>query len=169
MWNYYEKLELRRFSSVSQFTIPDMPGTSPNPAWNNTDTKASQTNYTGGTPDGSYLLISCTSFSSSSPSFSFSSTTLPSLQNIKLSHPSLSRYVMIMSWHWVQHTPSTCIRWIQHPPRTVCLPFIFMITSWPLNIPSASNVHPYTIHRHQPALHGSSMVMSHCHIPTVPT
>ena len=41
------------------------------------------------------------------PSFSFSSTTLPSLQNIKLSHPSLSLYVMIMSWPWAQHTQST--------------------------------------------------------------
>jgi hypothetical protein len=41
------------------------------------------------------------------PSLSFSSTTPPSLQNPKLIHPSLSLYVMIMSWQWVQHTPST--------------------------------------------------------------
>jgi len=41
------------------------------------------------------------------PSLSFSSTTQPSSQNTKLSHPSLSLHDMIMSWHRVQHTPST--------------------------------------------------------------
>ena len=41
------------------------------------------------------------------PSLSFSSTTLPSSQNTKLSHLSLSLHGMIMSWHRVQHTPST--------------------------------------------------------------
>jgi len=40
-------------------------------------------------------------------SLPFSSTTLPSLQSIKLSHPSLSLHVMIMSWRQLQHTPST--------------------------------------------------------------
>jgi len=41
------------------------------------------------------------------PSVSFQSTTLLSLQSTKLSYPSLSLHVMIMSWHRVQHTPST--------------------------------------------------------------
>jgi len=41
------------------------------------------------------------------PSLSFSSTTQPSSQNTKFSHPSLSLHDMIMSWHQVQHTPST--------------------------------------------------------------
>jgi len=41
------------------------------------------------------------------PSLSFSSPTLPSSQNRKSSHPSLSLHAMIMSWHWVQHPPST--------------------------------------------------------------
>jgi len=41
------------------------------------------------------------------PSLSFSSTSQPSSQNTKLSHPSLSLHGMIMSWHRVQHTPST--------------------------------------------------------------
>ena len=41
------------------------------------------------------------------PSLSFSSTTQTSLQNTKLSHPSLSLHDMILSWHRVQHTPST--------------------------------------------------------------
>jgi len=41
------------------------------------------------------------------PSLSFSSTTQPSSQNTMLSHPSLSLHDMILSWHRVQHTPST--------------------------------------------------------------
>jgi len=118
------------------------------------------------------------------PSPSFSSTTLPSSQNPKLSHPSLSLHTMIMSWHWVQpfteykHIPSTTIHrvqaytkysilWVQHPPKIVCLPFIVMIMSWPLNVASASSVPPYMINLHQPALHESSRVKSPCHIPTV--
>jgi len=41
------------------------------------------------------------------PSLSSSSTTHPSSQNTKLSHPTLSLHDMIMSWHRVLHTPST--------------------------------------------------------------
>jgi len=41
------------------------------------------------------------------PFLSFSSTTLPSSQKTKLSHRSLSLHAMIMSWHRVQHSPST--------------------------------------------------------------
>ena len=56
-------------------------------------------------------------------SLSFSSTTLLSSQNTKLSHPSLSLHVMFMSWHRVQHTPSTAyteysIDRVQHTPNT---------------------------------------------------
>jgi len=149
------------------------------------------------------------------PSRSVSSTTLPSSQNTKLSHPSLSLHAMIMSLHWVQytlsaaytecsihrvqhtpsaaytecsihrvqhtpsaaytecsihlvqHTPSRAYTVVQHPPEIVCLPLILMITSWPLNVASASSVPPYTIDRHEAALQESSKVESCCHIPTV--
>jgi len=172
------------------------------------------------------------------PSLSFSSTTVSSSQNTKLRNLSLSLHVIIMSWHWEQHTPSIAytvysihwvqytlslaytkysihwvhhtpstayteysthwvqytpstvytessihwvqytpstayteysmhqvqhspstaytkysIHWVQHPPKIVCLPFIVMITSWPLNVASAASIPPYTIDRHQPALH----------------
>ena len=101
-----------------------------------------------------------------------------SLQNTNLSYPSLSLHVMIMSWHWAQHTPTTAyteysIHRVKHIPSTaytkysihwvpkiVCLPFILMITSWPLNVASASVVPPYTIDHHQPALHEGSKVKS---------
>ena len=56
-------------------------------------------------------------------SLSSSSKTQPSSQNTKLSHPSLSFHAMIMSSHWVQHTPSTAyteysIYRVQHTPST---------------------------------------------------
>jgi len=62
-----------------------------------------------------------------------------------------------------KHTPSTVyteysIHRVQHQPKIACLPFILMITSWPLIVASASGVPPYTIDRHQPALHQSSKV-----------
>ena len=106
------------------------------------------------------------------PSLSFSSTTQPSSQNTNLYHPSLSLHAIIMSWHQVQHTPSTayteyCIHRVQHPPTIVFLPFIPMITSWPLNVASASGVPLNTIDHHQPALRESSKVYSPCHIPIV--
>jgi len=106
------------------------------------------------------------------PSLSSSSTILPSSQNTKLNHPSVSLHAMIMSSHRVQHTLSTAsteysIHRVQHPPKIVCLPFILMITSWPLSVASASGVPPYMIDRHLPAWHESSKVKSSCHIPTV--
>ena len=60
------------------------------------------------------------------PSLSFSSTTLQSSQNTKLSHPSLSHHVMIMSSHRLQHTLSTAyteysIHRVQHTPSTASI------------------------------------------------
>jgi len=105
--NHHDKLGLKRISCVSQFAIPDTAGTSPDQACNYTDTRSSQPNQASHTPDFSYPLVSSTSFSSLSSSLSFSSTTLPSLQNTMWSHLSLYLHVRIMSWHRVQCTPST--------------------------------------------------------------
>ena len=105
--NHDEKLGLQRIPCASQFTITDMAGSSSNQACNYIGRGSSQPNQASRTPDFSYLLVSSTWFSSSSPSLSFSFTTLPSSQNTKLSHPSLSLHAMIMSWHSVQHTLST--------------------------------------------------------------
>jgi len=102
-------------------------------------------------------------------SLSFPSSTLPSLKNTELSHPSSSLYGMIMSRHCVKHTPSTAytkyrihqlqhtpttaytnyrIHQLQHMPNIVCLPFILMITRWPLNVASASGMPLYMIESH---------------------
>jgi len=167
--NHYEKQELKRISHASQFTIPNSAGMSPDPVCNYTDTRSSHRNQARRTPDFSYPLVSSTSFSSWSPISLFLFTTLTSLQNTKLSYPSLSLHVMIMSWHWVHHPPSTAYTEysVHRVPNIVCLPFFLIITSWPLNIAWASGVPPYTIDCHQPALHESSKVKLPCHIPTV--
>jgi len=73
----HHKLGLKRISCASQFTIPDTAGTSPDPAGNNTDTRSSKPNQASRTPDFSAPLIS-------SIPLSFSSTTLPSLQEHKV-------------------------------------------------------------------------------------
>jgi len=51
--NHHEKLELKRISCASQFTIPDMAGTSPDPAGNNTDTRSFKPNQASRTRDSS--------------------------------------------------------------------------------------------------------------------
>jgi len=55
---------------------------------------------------------------------SFSSCTILSSKNTKFSQPSLSPYIIILSWHRVQHTPSAayteyCIHRVLHTRRTV--------------------------------------------------
>jgi len=94
-------------------------------------------------------------------SLSFSSTTLPSLPNTKLIHPSLSPHAMIMS------CTESSIQWVQHRPEIVCFTFLLMITSWPLNVASGSGMPPYSIDRHQSALCESWKVKSRYHITTV--
>jgi len=78
------------------------------------------------------------------PSLSFSSTTLPSLQEHKVKS-SLS----VSPCHHHELTPSAAyaecsIHQVQHTPKIVCRPFILSISSWPLNVASASGVPPYS-------------------------
>jgi hypothetical protein len=91
--NHNEKLGLKKISCASQFAIPDTAGTTPDPAGINTDTRSSKPNQASRTPEFAYPLVSSISLSSSSPI----SLSLPSSQNPKLSHPSLSLHAMIMS------------------------------------------------------------------------
>jgi len=65
--NHHEELGLRRISCPSQFTIPDTPGTSSEPAHNYTDTRSSQPNHSCCAPDFSNLVVFSRSFSSPSP------------------------------------------------------------------------------------------------------
>jgi len=69
--NHWEKLELKRSSCPSQFTILDTAGTTPNQECNYTDRMSSKSNRASCTPNFRYLVISSQWFSSSSPIFLF--------------------------------------------------------------------------------------------------
>jgi len=64
--NHHEKLGLESILCASQSTIPDMAGRSPDPVYDNTDTRSSQPNEASCTSDFSYPLVSSTLFPSSS-------------------------------------------------------------------------------------------------------
>jgi hypothetical protein len=102
----------------SQFTIPDTAGMSCDLACNHNDTWFSQSNPASRTPDYAYLLVSSTSFSSSSPIclFLFHNSTIIAAQKVKSSlsilpchdhefAPSIAYNEY--SIHRVGHTPST--------------------------------------------------------------
>jgi hypothetical protein len=91
--NHPKELGLKRIPCASRFTIPDMAGTTYDPVGKNTNTRSSKPNQVSHTPDFSYSLASSILFTSSSPI----SLSLPSSQNMNLSHPSLSLHAMIMS------------------------------------------------------------------------
>ena len=166
MWGYrgnlQEKLGLKRILCVSQLTISNTAGSSPDPAYNYTDTRSSQPNEASRTP-GSLIsaciphivLIFIPHLSLSSPQPNYDRRTQSQVIPLYLSMP----------WSWVDTEYS--IRRVQHPAKIICLPFILMMSSRPLNVASASGVPPYTIDRHQPGLHESSMIKSPCHIPMV--
>ena len=165
--NHHEKLGLKRILCASQCTIPDTAGMCPDPLCDYTDMRSLQPNQASRTPDFSYPILSSTSFSSSSPIslFLVHNITIIAEHQVKSS-------VSISLCHDQELTLSTpyteySMHRVQHPPKSVCLPFILMIMSWPLNVASASGVLRYTIDRHQPAVHDRSKVKSHCHIPTV--
>jgi len=78
------------------------------------------------------------------------------------------------SIHRILHTPSTVyteysIHWVRYLSKNDCLPFILMITSWPLNVASASSEPPHLIDRHYPARHENLKIKSPCQIPTFPS
>ena len=120
-----------------------------------------------------HLLSSC----------SFLSSTLPSSENTKLSHPSLSHLAMIKSIHRVQHTLSTAytvyfMHRILHHPKINCLPlaasltsrltmlcsilYIPSITSQPMNRVSAPVAPPFqtTTSRLTPSMYSSTLTRS---------
>jgi len=84
-------------------------------------------------------------------------------------HSDVIPLYLSMPWSWVdteyKHTLNTAYT-MYSIPKIVCLPFILMITGWPLNVAWASGVPPYRIDCHQPAPHQSAQVKSPCHIPT---
>jgi len=121
--NQHEKLGLKRTSCVSQFTIPNTAGTSPNPACNYTDTRSFQPNQASHTPDFSYPLISSISFSSSSTISLFlaHNSTIMAEHKVKSS-------LSISPCHDHELTPSTAytkyrIDRVQHTLSTACIEY----------------------------------------------
>jgi len=132
--NHHEKQALQGISCVSQFTIPDTPGTSPDPACKYTNTRSSQPNQSSGSPDFSYPRVFSTSFSSSSiiSLFLVHNSNIISEHKVKLSlsicpchehELTPSTTYTENSIHRVQHTASTAytdssIHRVQHTPNT---------------------------------------------------
>jgi len=121
-WGNHHKLGLKRISCASQFTIPDTAGTSPDPAGHNTDPRSSKPNQASRTHDFSAPLVS-------SISLSFSSTTLPSLQehNVKssLSISPCHHHELTLSATYAECS----IHPVLHTPKIVCCRFILSISS----------------------------------------
>ena len=165
--NDHQKLGLKRNLCVSQFTIHDPAGLSPDLVCNNTDSRSSQTKQANCTPEFSYPLVSSSSFSYSSPIslILIHSSTIIAEDKVQssLSISMSNDHELTLSTAYTEYS----IPRVQHPPQIVCLPFIITIRSWPLNVASASGVPPHTIDRHHPALHESSKVKWPCHIATV--
>jgi len=132
--NHHEKLGLKRIPCASQFTIPDKAGTSPDRPCNYTNTRSSQPDQEGRTPEFSCLHISSTSFSSSSlmSLFLVFNSTIIAEHKVKLSlsislchdhELTMSTAYTEYSIHSVQHTPCTAytvysIHRVQHTPCT---------------------------------------------------
>jgi hypothetical protein len=170
-------------SCGSQFTVSDTACMSPNLAWNFTNTTTSKPSQASCTPYFSYPLVSSTSFSSLSRILLFLVHNSTIIAEYKV-HSSLSIFpshyhkltpsiaYTEYSIHRVQNIQSTAyteftMHWVQHTCNLVCLPFILIITSWPLNLALTSSVPPHTIDHHQPALHDSLKLKPPCRILTV--
>jgi len=131
--NHHEKLGLKRISCVSQLTISDTAGMSPNPACNYSDTRSSQPNQTSRTLDFSYQLVSSISYSSSSSIslFLVHNSTIIAEHKVHLSFSispchdhelTPSTAYTEYSIHRVQHTPSTAYTKYSIHPRLFVFP-----------------------------------------------
>jgi len=104
------------------------------------------------------------------PSLFFSSSTLQSPKNTKLSHPSLSLNAMIKSEHRVQHTPSTAyteysIHRVQHTPSTAYTEYS---THWVLHTPHTASSQDWLSPTPSQSLRSQrTMLYSILYIPTI--
>jgi len=168
--NHQEKLGLKRILCARHLTIADRAGNTADPADKNTDTRSSEPKQASHTPDFSNRLTSSILVPIFIPHLSFS--TIVAEHNVKLSlsispcpdheltvRTAYSEY----SIHRVQHILSQAyteysIHRVKHTPQMICNLCIFLLTSCPVNVSSASGVPPYSTECHQPALHESSML-----------
>jgi hypothetical protein len=147
-----------------------MAGSSLDLVCNKSNMRSSQHNQACRTLYFSYLLVSSTSFSSSSPI----SLLLVHNSTIITEH-TVKSSLSISPCHDYELTPSTAyieydILRVQHTPSTAstqdCL-FSFHSHDYELtsNCSLASSAPPYTIDHHQLARHESLKIKSPCHVP----
>jgi hypothetical protein len=167
--NHHEKLGLERISCTSPFTISDAAGTSPNLAGPIITPIQGLLNQIRQVIPLISQVRSYAPYRShlDPPSISFSSTTLPSLQQHKVKS-SLS----ISPCHYHELTPSAAytecsIHRVQHTPMIACRHFILSILSWPLNVSSACGIPSYRSTATSQFSIRASKVKSPHHIPTV--
>jgi len=126
--NHDENLGLKRISCASQFTIPDMVGTSPDLAANKTDVRSSKPNQASRT-----LISQVRSYPPyrshlHPPSLCSLSTPLPSLQEHK---DKLSLSISPCHHHELTSSAACAVcsvHLVQHTPKIVCHHFILTIS-----------------------------------------
>jgi hypothetical protein len=123
--NLHEKLGLKSISCGSQCTIPDMAGTTPDPAGKNTDTRSSKPNQVSRTPDFSYPLVSSIFIPIFIPHLSFSTIIAEYKVMSSLSISPCHDHELTLSTAYTEYS----IRRVQHTPKIVCHLFILTITS----------------------------------------
>jgi len=174
--NHHEILGLERISYLTQFTIPDTAGITP-------DTRSSQFNLASRTPGFSYRLVSSTSFSSTFPISPF---LVPQLYRHRRPQSSVIPFYPSMLWLWVdteysihqvQRTPSTAyteysIYRVQHTQSTASIGDWFSSLhshDYELTHECSFSIRCSTLYNRPPSASSPTQlkVNSHCHIPMV--
>jgi len=145
-----EKLGPTRTLCATQFTIPNMTGTTSNLASYHTDSRCSAAKQANHTPDFLHPLV---------PSISF-----PSLFSISLSPPQPYHSYRTHSWviplyislPWSYINTEFSIYWFLDPLKIDGLPFILMITSWLMKVTLVAAMPSYNINCNQPGVLESS-------------
>jgi len=160
--NHHEKLGLKRISGESQLYHPryGREETRSTGYWHYYEVFHTQSGSL--TPDFTYPLVSSISFPSSSPI----SLSLVHNSTIIAQYKVESSLSMFPSHDHELILNTVYTKYSIHPRFSV-FHHSHEITSWPLNVASASQMPPYKNDRHQPALHEGSQVKSPHHIPTV--
>jgi len=123
--NQHEKLGLKRIWCASQLTIPDTPGTTPDPAGKNTDTRSSKPNQESRTPDFPYPLVSSIFVPIFIPHLSFSTIIAEHKVKPSLSISPCHDHVLTLSTVYTEYS----IHRVQHTSKIVSHPFMLTITS----------------------------------------
>jgi len=156
--NHPENLGMKRMLCGSQFIIPNTAGTSSNLSCNHIDTRSSEHHHASYISDFSYPLVSFLSlwFSSTICLFLVHNSTIMDEHKgqSSLCISQCQNHELTLSTVYTKYS----IQQVQHTPKMVCLPYIVIITSWPLNLAWASGVPPYLINCHSLGCHAIAQI-----------